>query len=879
MKRKLSLVIALAVVIAIALPVLASCDTSKTVDKIEFVNPVKNCKVGGTIDYDSLQVKITYTKGDPETKTVAALVADGAKLSRADLTKLGSSTYAIEYKSKTATQVVIVTNSDGTLTGVNKFAKPDFYVEYETNSKIRPDGTPETQADFRVTGEVYEVGNVNKFIFRPVATGFDLVNEEETIDPDPSTTVKVYVKESADSEYALLDGATLADYVAIDKNTYKFTELAADKYFKLEISPDGDVYDLSGLAASERVITVEIKVVDGGYNAYDQLGLSVMADLEKYAWSEIWKADYKEIANEHKTVVTARADSVQLPADDHPLCEYVDQIDWVILHGSIELDPDQMPSLYFWSESGETSLGLDTAKSSLAGLPDAKTWQDSIVGTLRDGFNGGQTDGDLGNVNYARVMDVNRYRYEAEGMDIQGNVGIETDIGLNMTKGLFATKKVSVSGNYNSITYEKRNGDIRSERSELNRILVSYADYQADSTNPAEPHVTDPVSHWNVFQFVQPRVNGVAFSTFTLKNLAMTGNSPMINTNVDDQGNEQKKQAFIVAGLCLSNSYATQVNYINFNARAFSTSIVQDNYGDFSATNGTFDSASSKAESAKVLVDNAKLYNNYSNMCFLWRGNMTIRNSEMIGSGGPLLILCDSNRWARQMAQTDIGGPELTVDRATKLEAYAYGQESWYTAYGIEMMFNLLNQSFEPGLNKLGNTIFKEENGNKYVNVIAAIIPDANDIMDGGKQPDADGFTAGADPDGTHFIDVRGKFTVMDGDQVWTKMAMHESFHGMLWEMAKLYSNPDQLGPVLQTGIQGAECLAINNLQTFINGNIPQDDMLADDYVGSGQWAKERWTNNESNLLFIYMNAGPISHKWCPYFGIVLGCDRFVAGD
>ena len=73
MKKRFSVLIALIMVLAIALPVMAACETEKVVQSLAFDNPQKNYKVGDTIDYDSWKVIITYTDGTTETKTVKAL--------------------------------------------------------------------------------------------------------------------------------------------------------------------------------------------------------------------------------------------------------------------------------------------------------------------------------------------------------------------------------------------------------------------------------------------------------------------------------------------------------------------------------------------------------------------------------------------------------------------------------------------------------------------------------------------------------------------------------------------------------------------------------------------------------------------------------------
>lgn len=903
MSKKLSLVIALVVVLAIALPVIAACDTGKTVDKIEFVNPVRTYNVGDTIDYDSLQVKVTYTDNSSEQKTVADLKKDGATLTAADLSKQGNTSYSLTYKGKTATVRLTVGGGDvSTTTTVNNIMWPEFYANYLTRSAARGAGEPEDEGDFRVSGEVYEVGNVNKFLFGPNAVGFDLENQEEIEIANPKTTVRVYSKDTKEGAYTELTGAELKAFVTVDNNTYKFSEDAADKYVKLEISLDEEFYDVSETLTGATSQTVEFYVVDGGYNVYDQLGLSVMADLEKRAWSEIWECEYHDDdAANHKTTVTPIEDeSVKLLADDLYLCQYVDNISWVVLHGDIELDPDQMPSLYFWSETGETSAGLDTAKTSLEGHSE---YQNDIVGTMRDGNNSGINTGDAGHINYSRVMDVVSYHSDIADMDLPGDYGIETGIWLNMAKGIFATKKVSVSGNYNSIVYENRD---HTQRSPIkNRVLLSYADWGSDSK------ITDPVSHWSVFQFIQPRVEGADRSVFTLKNLALSGNNPMQN---DD--------AFKAAGLMLSGSYAAQVNYYNFNAKQFFTSIVQDNYGDFAFDeNGKFHSGGT-SEQAKVLIDNSKLYNNYSNMTFLWRGDMTIKNSEMIGSGGPLFIMCDANHTdhagktgattpdSTDYGTSDEGGPQLKIDTKSKLQAFATGLESWYAIYDATPLFNTIKAQLDEDLMRpqLGKTVtFSNEKGSGYVNVIAVIIPDADMILKG---KDYD--------DNTEKLDVRGVVTQTDDSgEVVNHFAMHNNFVttarrfasgnatqfpmylecgdanliydanatglGALWnastvELEAKYGTFNILSKQTVPAYYAMQAM-LNSMITSMYPNAATDKARYQAQATFSRADKDAWTNETSQLVCLYLSAGTIEpHPVnAPYFGILLQIGDYSA--
>ena len=68
MKKRFSVIIALIMVLAIAVPVLASCVNEKDVKSIEVVEPTTTFKVGETIDYDNLKSKLLTKTIRPKQK-------------------------------------------------------------------------------------------------------------------------------------------------------------------------------------------------------------------------------------------------------------------------------------------------------------------------------------------------------------------------------------------------------------------------------------------------------------------------------------------------------------------------------------------------------------------------------------------------------------------------------------------------------------------------------------------------------------------------------------------------------------------------------------------------------------------------------------------
>lgn len=773
------------------------------------------------------------------------------------------------------------------------------YSDYVAKSTRADD--VEGRADFRVTGLPYEVGNVNGFSFVPRVTA-SIDGKIETI-LDPEVNAKVYAKDTKESDYVELKGAELENIVTKTGNNYKFTEQAADKYIRLELSLDPSAYDLEALA--KKTLTVDFVVVDNAYNVYDQTGLSVMADLEKRAWSEIWGCDTR--INGNNVELIPNADSKRFPWDDDYLCNYVDKIDWVILHNSIELDPDDMPSLYFWTsdEGKETSVLYKEAYDSLAhGGTAAAPFADKLVGTLRDGANLSENKGS--DANYCRVMDVNRVEYS--GIEIQGQHGVETNIWLNMAKGLFTTKRVSVSGNYQTVSYTKHDPD--TERTEHGRLLVSYSDYDGGTK------VTDPVSHWSVFQMIQSRVPGAEQRKFAIKNVGFDGNNGVNEVGASD---------FHYAGLMMSSSYTSDISYSNTYASNFYVNVVQDNYGDFTFVDEKFDE-SGPAQNSVVSIENSKFYYAYSNMNYMWRGHVIVKNSEMIGSGGPIFIMCDADHTdnagfgsavapdATDVNKSDEGGPQLEIDAKSVFQAFATGNESWYGIYEATPLFTTIKSQLDVGLMQpqLGKTVtFSNEKGSGFVNVIAVIIPDPGLIFKGQEYEDKNVK-----------LDVRGVVTQTDDNgEVVNHFAMHNNFvttarrfangnaalfpmyiqsgkaavmydGSAIWnckevtvEELKMLGFATVCGPQTIPAFYAMQLMQNSLLQSNNIMDKETADAKAAEYAAMAQFSasdKTAWANETSELACLYLSAGALpgsNAPDAPYFGVVLQIGNYTPAE
>lgn len=798
MKKRISVLIAIVLVIAVALPVLASCETpNKTVSSISVVSPKTEYKVDEAIDYDSLKIEVKYDDGTTEIKTVKELKAS---VTKADLSKSGNTSYTVIYGGKSATVNIKVTAEvvEPTKVQLQTFVEPSFYTEYTTKSADRGD-KEETRSDFRITEQTYEVGNANKFIFRPSATGLDIEAQKTVTISNVKTTAKVYSKDAQNGTYTEVAADALADFVTIEDNTYLFSEQAAGKYIKLEITLDSEEYDVDLMEEELRTITVEFVVVDGGYNVYNQLGLSVMCDLQKQAWSQLWGATATYNADTQKYDLTAGANPVKLESDTDYLYTYVGNVKWVILHGDLTLDAEQMPAQYFWDSKDPS---YNTALESIKGLTNLES---KLNGSLKDGLNNGQS------VNYTKDT--------IPGSD---HVVAETGISANMQNGLFATNKVSVSGNYHSI--------IVPEYKEGGRHFYTVVDY--DNASDSKPAY--PVSHWSVFQIHMKNDASGLEAKYNFKNLSMSGN------NAKDDVAPDEKAKGIPAGMMMVNCYSNGLTFDNIVSEKFYTNVIVDGYGDIT----------------RVDILNSKFYDSYSNMCYMRRSKVFIENSELIGAGGPLFILCDG---ARNIAENrgDDNGPNMTVDKKSVLQSYATGNESWYVNFDAQALIGQLSGALEKQvLNKLGKTILTKQNGLDYVNVIAAMICDPAKIIAGQSE---------------YLIDVCGRYTTMDGETVVEQFAMHNQVLTTLRESTRVVDgkyHATQFPAIIQVGNLYA-FTDMTNLYT-LGASGAQPFNPATDGVA--------WATNTNDKICVYMSAASQSKSDnAPYFGAILDVAPFQA--
>lgn len=662
--------------------------------------------VGDTFEVDQMTITAKYDTKATETLN---LTSEGVSYTPNPFTldTVGTKTLTVSYtkngvtKSDTAEITVHEALSEDEDIVIVSFAAPTTYSKYMADYKETAEvdhTSSETRDYFMQGGGTYKVGNINGFVFKPVATALNPENPRDRIPVENAkTTFELFVA-NKDGTFPQTAEPNPSQYVntkegEAQRNIYYFTEKAVDMTFRLVIKLDGEEYDTEDLAAAgDDVITAEVKVVEG-YNVYNQIGLSVLDNLNVKHWNEL------------KTAAGT------LPWDEKPLVEYnvlkegekFNYIPQVVLHANITIDPDQLPDNYFWDkdrtnvEQGyKTVLGY---VSSLENLTyNGKTYAELLNGSLRDY----EPTGGWNNFNSASNGDL------AE--DYSAN-------SVNMQKALYNVAGTNIQGNCMQLSYKP---------GEKHNLFTIY-----DSEPDAAGTMADasPLSHWSLIKYMDEQVVAKAYPnlltsaegeefavsfdvTPTVENLRIKGNMPRLEKT---DGMPAHLMAFntCVDELTLKNTIISQV---------------------FVATTGDSHHDSDfihAADGANIIIDNSKIVDIYSNMFYVWRATATVKNSVLQEAGGPLFLLVDGNR---NGSTNDEKGSHLIVDDASTLENFAIGTEPWYVLNNAQALFNGIKGLIRNIAHGFGREFVVEEtrNGVKFelVNIIAAVICDPGKLME-----------------------------------------------------------------------------------------------------------------------------------------------------
>ena len=482
---------------------------NKVIASIKFKSDIqKEFYINEVVDYSKMFIIATYN----DNSTVEIPLSDNAvEYAKIDTSAKGTIKFKVEYMEKTTEEITIeIKNS---LLPI-EFNEPMSYINYKARST---GDTYKLKSD--VENNPYLVGSINKFNFVPTVTCLDDKQTELISVKNPTTVFKLY--EKIEGDYILVD--TPSQYVTAEDNMYQFNSSANDKFFKLEISLNENIYNVTNIIGN---IEIEFKVVDA-YNAYDTFGLSVVDNLNVKHWAELKDRTLKY--------------------DDKKLSEYTN-VKLVVLHNDIVVNADELPENYFWAED---MYGYNTAltKAKAADeLTSGKTdFAGRLKGSLRNGL-GGDT------YNHCDNIDISK---ELNTLDVNGNPRkdyAETWKCQNVQKAIFNTNQTSINGNYMTISTSD------SETRRLTSILGH--DYKEGDPNS----MINQVSHWSMFKFYKTDdlVESQTEVNLSFENITLKGNMPKIN----EDGQE--------AGLMAMNTFIDKMTINNAITTQFYTHIVCD---------------------------------------------------------------------------------------------------------------------------------------------------------------------------------------------------------------------------------------------------------------------------------------------------------------
>ena len=214
------------------------------------------------------------------------------------------------------------------VTGVNMNTD---LLTYNSNKKVKADADKENEF-FDLTQNML-VGDDNAFSVKP-SVAFRIFKGDSDIPeayvPESWTYfVNAYVKNG--DNYVLLEGQDVTTYIdAIDavNATVDFSADAVGHQFKLEVYPDGLTEKQS--ADADYKMTLEFEVIDG-YNVYSAKELAYIDNGANYLKGSSYNDAWAKFKTDNGLTATSPAA--------------------LIMQTNLTITKDDIPSIYFWSES------------------------------------------------------------------------------------------------------------------------------------------------------------------------------------------------------------------------------------------------------------------------------------------------------------------------------------------------------------------------------------------------------------------------------------------------------------------------------------------------------------------------------------------------
>ena len=377
MNKKI-LIFLLTAVLVFSCVALIACNANVVGIKFKADTLPVDVKRNDTIDYSTVKITVTYDDG---TTKELSLTDKSVSYEPIDTSTTGNKTLTATFASQHDQATINVRELNVEDYTVTAFENSDGYVAYKEAVKEKPNNT---EIEFFDRETPYTVGYVNGYKFVPKTTVTD--GTTQIINDNVKTTYALSVKGS--SAYEALSGANLTRYLSkVENNVYYFTEEAANKQFKLDVTLDGS-YDTI-LDSTKKTVSQEFVVVNG-YNVYDALGLSVLDNLNVKSWASI--------------------KNTTLDWDSKPLSQYGDVFQ-VVLHNNIEVTKSDLPANYFWTV-GETAVGNGISYADALGMAPQQL-KHLLPGSLKETCLG--EDWENGAHSQQRGL------YSSDGIGISGN--------------------------------------------------------------------------------------------------------------------------------------------------------------------------------------------------------------------------------------------------------------------------------------------------------------------------------------------------------------------------------------------------------------------------------------------------------------------------
>lgn len=284
---------------------------------------------------------------------------------------------------------------------------------------------------------------------------------------------------------------------------------------------------------------------------------------------------------------------------------------------------------------------------------------------------------------------------ETEAAAVPSGVTTETIVGTMKDDSgsqvygryLKANQKFDFIGNYYQIDFSNVTKAVVQNSTTGVKIDDNYVE---GSNSNSEEAMT---SHTSFLRF-DPVEGNTTFPEINIKNIAFKGNGKRTERSAESGGLLLLKSKGVKF---TADNTIYQDTFIGYMFERF------DGFDDNKLT--------AEQDNSDFKIINTKGYNCYNSLLYIWGAkNVLIENSELIGAGGPVMIV-DHVDIESANTLTGVGGFPSTVNIvASKLESFVTGNEPWFVAYGANVLIptiKTMNQAFLPA----GATFLQTKDG------------------------------------------------------------------------------------------------------------------------------------------------------------------------